>query len=72
VDSTKMTWRPTLTVDLYRGGLAILTKYADQGDAEPEYECRRNAVDDAEALRLWELLARGTESELVASFTDEP
>lgn len=60
-----------LTVDIYRGGLAILSKYADQDDANPEYEYRRSGVDEVESLRLWGLLAHAAEAELVASFSEE-
>jgi len=60
-----------VTVDIYRSGLAILSKYADQDDADPEYEYRRDAVDEAEGFQLWDLLTRGAESELVARFRDE-
>ena len=60
-----------VSVDIYRSGLAILSKHADQDDADPEYEYRCNAVDEAKALQLWDLLTRGAESELVARFRDE-
>ena len=60
-----------VSVDIYRSGLAILSKYADQDDADPEYEYRRDSVDEAKGLQLWDLLTRGAESELVARFTDE-
>ena len=40
--------RWTITsIDIYRTGLAILSKYADQDDADPEYVYRRDAVDEA-------------------------
>ena len=61
----------TLSVDIHRGGLAILTKLADQDDAHPEYEYRRNALDETGALQLWQLLATGAESELLAHFSRE-
>ena len=61
----------TLSLYIYRGGLAILTKFADQDDGDAEYEHCRNALDEAGALLLWELLARGAESELLARFADD-
>lgn len=59
-----------LGVDVYRGGIAVLSKYADQDDVDPEYEYRRKGVDEPTCLDFWDLLARGDESTLLARFRD--
>jgi hypothetical protein len=61
-----------LTVDIYRSGLAILSKYADQDDADPDYEYRLSGVDESIGLQLWGLLAQAAEAELLARFKPEP
>src|SRR3954447_2249339 len=47
-------WSVT-TLDLYRTGEMRFVKYADQGDAEPQFELTRQ-LGPQDALRLWLLL----------------
>ena len=55
-------WSVT-TLDLYRTGEMRFVKYADQDDAEPEFEFAMQVGRD-EALRLWLLLRAGKITEL--------
>src|SRR4051794_21232991 len=55
-------WSVT-TLDLYRSGEMRFTRYADQDDAEPEFELTKQ-VGLGEALRLWLLLRAGKLAEL--------
>ncbi|MEA2707515.1 MAG: hypothetical protein QOF78_116 [Phycisphaerales bacterium] len=50
-------WSVT-TLDLYRTGEMRFTRYADQDDAEPEFELTKQ-VGREEAVRLWLLLHAG-------------
>lgn len=47
------------TLDLYRNGSLIFSKYDDQDDATPQFERTKTNVSEQEALRLWLLLASG-------------
>ena len=53
-----------ITLDLYRSGEMRFTKYADQDDAEPEFELSKQVQRD-EAMRLWLLLRNGRLAELL-------
>jgi hypothetical protein len=53
------------TLDLYRTGEMRFVKYADQDDAEPEFEFTKQ-VGREEALLFWLLLRQGKVAELRA------
>jgi hypothetical protein len=53
------------TLDLYRTGEMRFVKYADQDDAEPEFEYTKQ-VGREEALLFWLLLRQGKVAELRA------
>src|SRR5687768_11525048 len=47
------------TLDLYRKGRLVFSKYDDQDDAEPVFERTKANLTEQNALRLWRLLASG-------------
>jgi hypothetical protein len=51
-------------LDVYRTGLVIYSMYADEEFLNPEFQLQRRDVDEAEALKLWLLLANGATEEL--------
>jgi hypothetical protein len=51
-------------LDVYRTGLVIYSRYAHEEDPSPEFELQRRGVTEAEALRLWLLLANDATEEL--------
>ena len=54
------------TVDVYRGGTVIFSRFDDQDDLDPEFEKRMTGVSQERALELWKALASGDIDSLLA------
>ena len=50
---------PMFVIDAYRTGDVILSKYADQDDAEPEQSVTIRSVSKEVVVELWASLSKG-------------
>ncbi|HCJ56250.1 MAG TPA: hypothetical protein DHV55_01820 [Clostridiaceae bacterium] len=57
------------TLDVYRNGTILFTKYKDQDDDEPEFEYTITNTNKDKAIELWKLLCNGNIDNVLNHFT---